>query len=173
MIFQGGDFSRNSGYTLIELIIVIALIGIMLFFSIPRFQEGIFTSNTKKVSRWIIVKVNALKHKAVSDRKTYTLHVSIDKSRIWVTHDAMSEDEIENAQQQGYVFPEDLKVLDVVFPGREKISQGVADICFYKEGYSDKALIHIENDDNRQISFVIEPFLPKVKFHDKYLSFDD
>jgi len=173
MIFQGVDFSRNSGYTLIELIIVIALIGIMLFFSIPRFQEGIFTSNTKKVSRWIIVKVNALKYKAVSDRKTYTLHVSMDKNRMWVTHDAMSEDEIENAQQQGYAFPEDLKVLDVAFPGREKISHGVADICFYKKGYSDKALIHIENDDNRQISFVIEPFLPKVKLHDKYLSFDD
>lgn len=173
MIHKGGHFSRNSGYTLIELIIVISLIGIILFFSIPRFQESVFTSNTKKISRWIIVKVKSLKQSAVRDQKLYTLHISIENGRMWVTHESMSEEEIENAKQKGYELPEGLKMLDVAFPDQEKISHGVADICFYKKGYSDKALIHIENDDNRRFSFVIEPFLPKVKLHDKYLSFDD
>ncbi len=46
-------------------------------------------------------------------------------------------------------------------------------ICFYKAGYSDKAIIHIEDEDHYQVSFLIEPFLPNMKLYQEYVSFEE
>ncbi len=163
---------RANGFTLIELIVVISLISIMLFFTMPRFQDAVLSDNTKKTSLWIIGKVRALKEKAVSNQKLYTLHVNLDAGRLWVTNESMSEEELQNAERQGYELPNDVKALDVEYPDKGKISAGLADICFYKKGYSDKALIHIEDDD-KKLSFLIEPFLSGVKLYEKYAGFED
>ena len=152
---------------------VISLIGLILFFAIPRFQIDVLSDNTKKVSRWIMLKVHALKEKAVHDQKRYVLHLGLDSNRLWVTSDIMSAEELEDAAASGYELPEDIKLLDVEYPDKEKISVGRADIYFYEKGYSDKAIVHITNNDNEVLSFVIEPFLSRVRLYNKYIEFED
>ncbi len=166
------DNSLRNGFTLIELIVVVCLISIMLFFSLPRFQDAVLSDSTKKTSLWIIGKVRALKENAVSNQKLYTLHINIDTDRLWITNESMSEEELQNAELQGFELPDDVKALDVEYPYKGKISAGQADICFYKKGYSDKVLIHIKDDDE-ELSFLIEPFLSKVKLYEKYAGFED
>ncbi|MBN1932902.1 MAG: type II secretion system protein [Desulfobacterales bacterium] len=165
-------FKENKGFTLIELIVVIFLISIMLFFSIPRFEITIFSDDYKKASRWIIGKVHDLKDRAVGEQKTYILHINIDKSMFWVSYESMSEEEQQKAEQKAYRLPEEIKVLDVEYPDHIKISMGTADIYFYKKGYCDKAIIHLENDQ-KQISFLIEPFLYEVNIEEKYVELED
>jgi hypothetical protein len=145
----------------------------MFFFAIPRIQVDILSDNTRKVSRWIMLNVSALKEKAVHDQKNYVLHLSLDSNRLWVTSDVMSVEELEDAEAIGYELPDDIKLLDVDYPNKEKISVGRADIYFYKKGYSDKAIIHITNNDNEVLSFLIEPFLSRARLYNKYLEFED
>jgi len=166
-------FRRNKGFTLIELIVVISLISLMLFFAIPRFQFDVLSDNTNKVSRWIMLKVHALKEKAVHEQKLYVLHLSLDSNKLWVTSDIMSEEELQTAALNGYELPENIKLLDVEYPDEEKISVGRADIYFYKKGYSDKAIIHISNNDNELLSLLVEPFLSRVCLYNKYIEFED
>jgi prepilin-type N-terminal cleavage/methylation domain-containing protein len=161
-----------GGFTLIELMVVIALLGIMIVFSIPRLHDTLFIDDTKKSSRWIIGKVKALKESTLQKQKQYVLHIDLDTDRIWETHEAMSSESMEAAALDAYALPGDVKLIDVEFPMGGKIISGQADITFYKTGYSDKALIHIQ-DGNDQLSFLIEPFLTKVKLFDKYATFDD
>jgi len=163
----------NNGFTFIELLVVISLISLMLCIAVPRFQDTLLSDNTNKVSRWIMAKVRALKAKAVRDQKRYVLHFSLDFNRMWTTHTLMSEEELQNASQNAYQLPGDLKLLDVEYPGDETISGGQADINFYQKGYSDMALIHIEDGNEEQLSFVVEPFLPRVRVHQKYVGFED
>jgi prepilin-type N-terminal cleavage/methylation domain-containing protein len=167
------NFRKNNGFTLIELIVVISLISLMFFFAIPRIPVDALSDNTRKVSRWIMLNVSALKEKAVHDQKRYVLHLSLDSNRLWVTSEIMSEEELEEAAAIGYNLPEDIKLLDVEYPDKEKISLGQADIYFYKKGYSDKAIIHITNNDNEVLSFLIEPFLSRARLYNKYLEFED
>jgi len=163
---------QESGYTLIELVVVVALIGVMLFFAVPRFRSTVMTDSTANVSRWILIKVRSLKLAAVRDHKRYTLNVSLDLNKMWITDVAMSEDERRQAEQDGYQLPDDVRILDVEFPLKGKIGSGQAEIDFFSADYSDKALIHIENDRHRQLSFLIEPFLPGVRLHEKYIGFE-
>jgi len=167
------SFRLNQGFTLIELIVVITLISLMLFFAIPRFQVDVLSDNTNKVSRWIMLKVHSLKEKAVREQKLYVLHISLDSNRLWVTSEIMSQEELQATEANGYELSNDINLLDVEYPDEEKISVGQADIYFYKKGYSDKAIIHISNDDNERRSFLIEPFLSRVRLYNKYIGFED
>ncbi|MFC1829812.1 Tfp pilus assembly protein FimT/FimU [Thermodesulfobacteriota bacterium] len=169
--FPASRFS--DGYTLIELIVVIALISIVLFISIPRFQGAVLADPTNAVSRWIIGTVASLKEGAVHHQKHYVLHVAMDTGKLWVSDESMSEEELENAENSGLELPDDVKVLDVEFPGKGKVAFGRADISFYRQGYSDRAFIHIEDDSYNQRSFLIETFLPKVRLYEEYVAFEE
>ena len=164
--------NKNSGYTLIELVVVITIISIMLFFAIPRFQSTVLTDNTKKFSRWIITTIRGLKAASVRDQKRFILNVSLDSGKFWVTSDAMSEEELQIAQQDGYRLPEDVRIVDIEFPFKGKITGGQVEISFYKADYSDKVMIHIENSRSKQMSFLVEPFLPGVKLYEQYIGFE-
>lgn len=166
-------YERIKGFTLIELIVVISLISIMLFFAIPRFQRNVLSDSTKDVSRWILLKIPYLKERAAREQKKYILHVSLESNKLWITHEAMPEEALQSAETNGYELPEDIKLLDVEYPDQEKISAGQADIYFNEKGYSDKAIIHLENDDNEKFSFLIEPFLLRVRLYNRYAEFGD
>jgi prepilin-type N-terminal cleavage/methylation domain-containing protein len=149
--------SRNiRGYTLMELIVVIALMGIMIGFSVPRLHDTLYLDDTRKASRWIIGKVHALREAAIQKQKNYILHIDMDTNRIWDTEESISEESRDEAAHDAQALPGDIEIVDVEFPIGGKVSSGRADITFYKSGYSDKALIHIQDDDE-QLSFLIEP----------------
>lgn len=164
-------FRQNVGFTLIEVMVVVSLISIILFFSMPRFENYMLLDGTKKASRWIIGKVKILKDNAVLKRQLYTLHVSLDTNRLWSTNESMSSEEFKNAQNQAYELPDEVKLLDIEYAGKGKVSFGEAEICFYKNGYSDKVFIHIENNENKRLSFLVEPFLSEVKLFEHYEDF--
>jgi prepilin-type N-terminal cleavage/methylation domain-containing protein len=162
----------GSGFTLIEIAVVILLISIMLLVAIPRLPDSPLTDQTRKTKRWLILEVQDLKERAVRDQKTYTLHVGIDSKQFWVTSDDMSDETKEEAQKKAFKLDEDLKVLDVEYPGDQRIESGQADILFYAKGYSDRAIIHMADSDAR-FSFLIEPFLSNVKLNDGYTGFEE
>ncbi len=164
---------QSNGFTLIELIVVISLISIIIFVSVPRFHNETLPDNTKKVSRWIMLTSQSLKEKSFCDQKLYTMHVNMESRRLWVTDESMSEDEVLKAGQKGFMIPDDVEALDVEFPGNNKIISGLANINFYANGYSDMALIHIKDNDDNQLSFLIEPFLSKVKLYETYSGFEN
>lgn len=173
MTFERGKSKLPGlqGYTLIELVVVIALISTMLFFAMPRFRNNVLTDQVRKTSRWIITQTRHLKQQSIREKRDYILHVDMDADKFWISTPDMEEEALEKAENEAYRLSEDLMILDVEFPGRGKISSGQADIYFYAKGYSDKALIHLQHDDDRQASFLIEPFLPQPKYSEDYSDF--
>lgn len=169
---QATHDGQAEGFTLIELIVVLALMGLMLFFSLPRLQNNPFLNDRKQSSRWLISKVQTLKESAIRDQKRYTLHFDLDSGRVWETHESMSPEEIESAVMESYALPEDLRIIDIEYPSEGKINSGQAEIIFYKGGYTNKALVHMQDGDT-YLSFLIEPFLPSIEIFEKYASFED
>lgn len=163
--------TNRQAFTLIELIVVISLIGTMLFFAVPRLQQSMFANETKKVSRWILLNVSALKDKAFKTQQRHVLHVDMVENRFWISHAAMTEKLLARAEKDGFSLPEGFRLLDVEFPGDRRVSGDTAAINFYPKGYSDRAIIHLADDNNRRRSYLVEPFLPRAKLKHKYVSF--
>lgn len=164
-------FNSSRGYTLLELIVVIAMISIMLAFAVPRLEGSLFEDDAKVASRWLLLNLPALKTKAVQDQTVLALRFSLGKGKAWVVGPETGEQAAERYEQSAYTFPEGVKILDIDYPDRERVSSGEADIFFYPKGYSDWAIIHMQDADGNRYSFVLEPFLPKIKRVDEYLEF--
>jgi len=165
--------AQPAGFTLIELIVVISLIGLMLFFTLPRFGENPFLNDSRQSSRWLIGKVQSLKESAVRDQKQYYLHFDLDSGRVWETNESMSAEDIASAAfNSGSSLPDDLRIVDIEYPEKGKIISGEAELTFYKAGYTDKALVHMQEGDS-YLSFLIEPFLSNVQFYEHYASFGE
>ncbi len=162
----------DRAFTLIELIVVISLISIMLVFSIPRFHAAVLSDPDRQASRWITETVQNLKQESVRHNRRYVMHIDISTNRGWVTHDRMSEEEVNAAQSERFSFPEGAGLVDVEFPEKGKVSTGETEISFYKNGYSDKALIHVEFVDSGFKTYLIEPFLQKAKTYNNYSEFE-
>ena len=171
--FQIPNSKFASGFTLIELTLVVCLISTMLFLILPRLENSFLLNNTHKTARWIIGTARILKDDALRKQKRFTLVFNLDANRMWVSTEAGPEENLQSRDRNQYILPADVRILDVEYPSIGKITSGRADINFYKKGYSDKALIHLEDDDENQISLLIEPFLSKVAVYEEYIRFEE
>jgi prepilin-type N-terminal cleavage/methylation domain-containing protein len=183
----------TGGFTLIELIVVMTLITIMLGFATPQLRSVLFVDGTKKTSRWMMITIPAIKTKAIREQELMVLGISIDQNNMWVVdpqptpteknndEDAELKDlsDLENAddlkeepaKQNIFKLPTDVHIVNVEFPNEDQISMGEVEINFYPQGYSDHAIIHLENNDGNRFSFLIEPFLSNIKRIDDYVGF--
>lgn len=121
--------AKISGFTLIELIVVVSIIAILLSFSFPVFRDiGLFSDSA-------------------SQNVDFILHLDSGSDMVWVTNDAMEDEEIETAKEKGVQFSDGLTLLDVKFPGIREAGTQEYQIRFRNQGYSDFALIHIIEDE--------------------------
>jgi prepilin-type N-terminal cleavage/methylation domain-containing protein len=167
----------DGGFTLIELAVVMALISIVFFFSIPRLQNEILTDPTKKTSRWLLSNIRSLKERSYREKKDYVLYIDTDANALWVSQ-RLAEAENQDAPSekggaQKYNLPESMRILDVEFPGNVEVAAGIAEIIFYAKGYSETAFIHMADGDNRRLSYLIEPFLPEVRYYEQHVGFEN
>ncbi len=161
-----------KGFTLIELIAVLSIIGMMLFFSIPRVANDIQSGDMYGVARWIMLNVRELKSRAADERQMIILNVEIDANALSITDEKTAESEEEAPEAKKYQLPSGIQLVDVEYPGKGPVTAGKTSICFYEKGYSDKAVIHIRDKDNTLFSFLIEPFLPVVEMVEERVGFE-
>lgn len=165
---NAGKTSR-SGFTLIELMVVMLLISIILAVVVPRFDGGPLQDPEKKLSRWMINMVRDLRATAIQKQSIRALVVDLSDQRMWVIHEGMSEEEAAAAAEKGFKIDDSMRIVNVQYPDREPIAIGTTEIRFYPAGYSDRVLIHFENSDADRISYLLEPLLPKVKIYDEWI----
>jgi prepilin-type N-terminal cleavage/methylation domain-containing protein len=162
-----------QGFTLIELMVVMLLISIILAVAIPRFEGGWMQDPIKKVSRKMISTVRNVRSKTVQTQKQHALIVDFDAQQLYVIVETTDPEATPGSTTATGKFklPESITLVDVQYPNSEPVSTGSASIRFYPAGYSDYALIRMENSSEERFTFVIQPLLPKVKLYQQWIEF--
>ena len=161
----------GNGFTLIELMVVMLLISIVMAVAIPRFDGGAFQDPVKKLSRWMINTVRNLRSTAIQKQKAQGLVIDLENNRMWTVNAEMSEEALAAAAEKPMSLPDDIRFVDVQFPGQEPITSGSTEVKFYPAGYSDQVLIHLETANAERFTYLVEPLLPKVKFFEEWKEF--
>ncbi len=168
---------RNcSGFTLIELGLVILIIGVVLGMVIPRFRDR---SHAELVAqtRKLAVTFRYLQHEAILNGRTYRLNYDLDRQRYWVTA-ATDEEGLGGFVREGGILardvglPEPVALSDVSLPMiAGKLHEGIAYTHFYPDGYVDQTVIHIDNGQDAYTLYV-NPLTGQVYVAFGYQDFD-
>ena len=174
------DVSRNSskkistgagGYTLIELIVVIVLLGLMFGLTVPKFRQAVLSDSLDATSLRIIGLVRDLREKAISDQVSYVLRFDLRGARLWAFASTATDEEQETARERAYKLPADVEIEDIWSWSSGKMYDD-ATIRFSKKGYIEQSMIHLQSEDGRQLSLELTPFLGSIKIHEGYVDFD-
>ena len=161
----------SSGFTLIELMVVMLLISIILAVAIPRFDAGMFQNPQKKVSRWLINTAKTLRSVAIQKRLLQTLVIDFENNKMWTTSEVTDSEASVSKPEQTFDLPGDIRIVDIVLPENESVNSGTAHVNFYPAGFSDNVIIRFETSQAERFSFRVEPLLPKVRFYEEWISF--
>lgn len=166
---------RNiKGYTLIELIVVIILIGLVFSITAPRFQDAILTDNLKNTTRKLISKINELRSEAVQRQEYRLLCFDLGSNMYWDGPGNMTEEERDVYREKRATYlPQGVTITGISFVDKEKSAGGEVDILFNKKGYAQQSAIHLESEDGREFTILLRPFLPGVRVFEKYYEFEE
>lgn len=157
----------EAGYTLIELVVVIAMIGLLFSMTLPRFGAGLVRNDGRRATRWIMLRVQSLKQETLRSPGVRTLQFDLDGGRIWVEDESMDEEARDAARASAYEMPRDMALAAVLLPDGDRRVSGVVALRFYPGGYSDRAIVLLRDADHEPTSLLVETFLSKVKlFHE-------
>ena len=162
-----------TGYTLIELTVVIFLMGIVLSVTLPRIQDTILTDPLKTSTRRMINLINQVKNNALRANKNHHLYFDLESKKYWVEFEDMTDTARSAAREEADSLPDDVRIMDIWFKGSGKVVMGETSIFFSRKGYIQPAVIHLRSKDDREFSLVLRPFLGKVEVLDRYVEFED
>ena len=165
-------FCNKKGYTLVELIVVLVLIGLVLTLVAPRLRNALLSDNLKSAARKMMGIISNLRNEAIREQKDYVLHFDLNANRFWVSYGSMTDEDRTVAREEGSNFPSDIHIDDVWIKGEGKIVEGETRIRFTRRGYTQKSAIHLSSEDGRKLTLELSPFLGKVKVINKYVEFD-
>ncbi len=167
----GGE--REQGFTLIEMIVVVFLIGIMLSVSIPSMRNTFFTDPLKATTRKIIGMVAGVRELAARSQQPYLLHFSRLENRIWFEKDAAEKDtkDLESQPSEQLLLPESVKITGVWMAGDEGAAEDNKLVWISKQGYLTDTIIRIEDDHGNHLNVYFYPFLDTALVADDLVPF--
>ncbi|MBN1613887.1 MAG: prepilin-type N-terminal cleavage/methylation domain-containing protein [Deltaproteobacteria bacterium] len=162
---------NNSGYTLIELIVVTVLIGIVLYLGLPALRDTLLDDSLKSASRQLVGAVRELRSEAVREQVDYVLLFDFSRNSYWTYTADMTPEKRDERRHYAKSLPEGVRVQDIHLVGRERQEEDEGTITFFKQGYVQPALIHLAWGE-RRLTLVLEPFLSTVKVLEGYVDYE-
>lgn len=186
----GTSNSSNSGFTLIELSIILILLGVMLLFAVPKLgnREDISLRST---ARELAGTIQSLFDESVLNKTSYQLVFEITENRYLIIENKpdkesvkpddseLPEDVTESSEQSETSevidvtdrykkLPEKIFIKDITTETINKAAEGRVTIEFYPDGFMDKGVIHISNG-KKDYTLTTTPLTGKVKVLEGYV----
>jgi len=161
-------FTEPFGFTLVELLVVIALVGVILVLAIPTTRDVLTGDNLKKASRQLIGLERKLRVEAVRDQTDYILCLDLPTSSYWVITSDMTPEKENEVKGNARKLPAGVVIMDIVGEKNKKVSQGEVKIKFAKNNLCPPMIIHLAYEEDR-MTLVVNPFLGITGVYDEYV----
>jgi len=164
---------RACGFTLVEVMVVVLILGLMAGVMLPRLMRPLFASDIRLATRRLAALTALVRDRAVRTHQTYRLHYDRQKETLWVTFLAASGEEQEDqgslTATQRWPGAVDLVAVRTQFQGRQpEGSEENLFTTFLPNGYVERTLLHVQAEE-AQYTLVIEPLTGQVRRLDGFL----
>jgi len=159
---------KDNGFTLLELIVVCALVGTMLVVSVPALRNIFVDDRLKSTSRKTIGLINSVRELAVREQQAYLVHFDKARKSIWFEQDGITDKIKEIDDKKNLAFPVGVRISEIWTRAQGVFSHDVDTIWVSRKGYMDQLILHFSDDEDNVISLHFSPFLEIVKVYDEY-----
>jgi len=164
---------NTKGFTLIELIAVMALLTVLMSFVVPKFQESLLTDDLKKSVMDLTGFINSVRERAINEQKPYFIAFDLGSNKYWAIPGDSSEEERALAGEDAMVLPGDVTIRVIEIKGRGKFDSGTAEVRFNKKGYTLRSVIILQDQDDREMSLLIRSYLRRIEIIDQGINLEE
>jgi len=161
----------EQGYTLIELVVVMALIAIMLAISVPRFRSALVSDQLMYSSRRLVGMIQEVRGKAVREYSDYRLCFDLENRRVWYAREGGGEEQGEAVET--FQLPGGVGIKDVLAGGEGRPDGGAPFVSVSRKGYASPSAIHLAEENGRTVTLFVSPFLARVRIADGYQAMEE
>lgn len=161
--------SCQGGFTLLELLVVCALIGMLLMTGVPAFRDAVINDTLRSDSRKLIGYINVVRDKGLREQRSYLLIFDLAENRVYHRpEEENASGETPEDEKKILRFSDNVSIRDLWTKSDGTLDSGQVELWVSRQGYLDRSVIHLENDDGEGISLLISSFLPDVEVRDGY-----
>jgi len=163
--------SRAKGFTLLELLVVLAILGIFLgMFSLGT-GSIMSSGDLRLATRQILSEIASVRGKAASTRSEQLLFFNIDKNSIEkkMKKEGIESGLSENRKKTVLRLPRGVDLVDVRIEHRGKFQGGEVAIHFLPNGCLERTLIHLKNLEGDIYSIEINPLTGQATLYESYI----
>lgn len=163
---------QQQGFTLLELLVVILIIGAFFFIAVPKFQD-MTQVNLKSASRNLTATIKYLYNEAAFKKNIYRLTFDVENGEYWV--EFLNDDEFVLSQDSAQIrhkLPNGIYFKDIVTERtleRNPLDDEKEYILFLPTGFVEPAVIHIYTDDEQYYTLATKPYTGGTKVYDEYV----
>ncbi len=163
--------SRNNGFTLIEISVVLFIIGMFVFIAVPRLQDAT-DYKVKSASRRIITTVRYLYNEAAFKRKIFRLMFDLDEGEYWVEELRGNEFLVVNDPvMYRRKLPSGVFFKDVITERTygSTLEERSEFILFLPTGFVEPAVIYLETEGGDIYTLETKPYTGGVRVYDEFV----
>jgi prepilin-type N-terminal cleavage/methylation domain-containing protein len=166
---QVAPFRAASGFTLIEIVVVVLIIGLIALFVLPR-MTGFSKDNGKTAIRHLTGTIHSLRDESEIRQKIFRLTFYLSEQRYDISYLADNGEFVpyHSASVEKGAWGRGMLLKDVVTPRQGKVAEGSASLFFYPQGRVDKGLIHFE-EEGHPMTLEVHSLSGKVKWLEGYV----
>lgn len=160
---RSAQLTGCSGFTLLELIVVCALLGLLMMSGLPALLNSVGRDEIRVAGSDLIVLIRSVKEEAQQNRSENTIYFDLDKNVVYLRGGAESEEEQDRGKTIN--FPGNVQLRSVWLQSQGVLSHGIAELWISHEGFSEQCIVHLLQGQD-EISLVINSFLPRIDVED-------
>ncbi|MEP6600558.1 MAG: prepilin-type N-terminal cleavage/methylation domain-containing protein [Nitrospirota bacterium] len=166
--FEPRIFFEEAGFTLIEIIVTMALLGLVLAVALPR--VGV-VSTMPSSSRHMIGTIQSLFTAAASSKKTYRLYFDLDQQAYWAMVLTTDGDRLptDPSLARRESLPSGIRFRDVSTFQHGKTTSGKVFVQFFPGGRMEPAVIHLSDRNESAMTLWTNPLTGAVQTADGLL----
>jgi len=168
----------ESGFTLIELVVVMALLAVLTSFAVPALRSSLFSDQLKASARRLLGLINEVGQAARAGQQEYVIYFDGSSGVFRVRPggkdgSALTKKSQEAGQRFGTLtLPGEVRLVDSVSV-HGGVKEGGLSLRFSKKGYVDKTLIHLRDAGGNELTLILSPFLGVSRISASYRTLED
>ncbi|SDO74387.1 pilus assembly FimT family protein [Desulforhopalus singaporensis] len=159
---------REKGFTLMELVVVCAIIGIMLSIVVPAMRGFVFGDPLKTSSRKLIGYVAEARSRSIRLQKPYILYISQLENRLSYEPAAREETDAETGETaREFKLPDSVSISEIWVEGESGV-EGKLGVWINEQGYMNQTMIQLQDDAGESVTLHFHTFLDTVSITDDF-----